>query len=107
MLMIAPPSPAAMREPNKAERRNGPLRLTAITLSNSSSLVSSDEVASGDHHHLAGEIVVGSRRRHRVVSPIPLRETFSVRIHISHDGLNSSDITSAYGKLPGTALSHV
>ena len=39
-LMIEPPSPAAMRSPTSADSRNGPLRLTAITLSNSSSVTS-------------------------------------------------------------------
>src|SRR5271154_4125611 len=45
-LMIAPPSPAAIRDPNSADRRNGPLRFTPITLSNRSSLVSTDDGAS-------------------------------------------------------------
>ena len=39
-LMIEPPPAATIRSPTSAARRNGPLRLTAITLSNSSSLTS-------------------------------------------------------------------
>ena len=37
-LMIDPPPPPAIRAPKRGARRNGPLRLTAITLSKSSSL---------------------------------------------------------------------
>ena len=37
-LMIEPPSPATMRSPTSADSRNGPLRLTATTLSKSSSV---------------------------------------------------------------------
>jgi hypothetical protein len=36
-LMIEPPSLAAIRSPTKADSRNGPFRLTANTLSHSSS----------------------------------------------------------------------
>ena len=43
MLMIEPPPPAAIRVPTSALSRNGPLRLTASTLSNSSSLTESTE----------------------------------------------------------------
>ena len=39
-LMIEPPSPATMRAPTRAVSRKGPLRLTATTLSKSSSLTS-------------------------------------------------------------------
>ena len=37
MLMIEPPVPAAIRVPTSAVSRNGPLRFTPMTLSNSSS----------------------------------------------------------------------
>src|SRR5262249_49572207 len=47
-LIIEPPSPAAIREPNSADRRTAPLRLTPMILSNNSSLVSTDEGASGE-----------------------------------------------------------
>ena len=41
-LMMDPPyGPAAMRVPTNAVRRNGPLRLTPITLSHSSSVTDS------------------------------------------------------------------
>ena len=39
-LMIDPPSPAAIRGATRAVSRNGPLTLTATTLSNSSSVTS-------------------------------------------------------------------
>src|SRR5258708_15243591 len=42
-LMIDPPSPAAMRVPTLAIRRNGPLRLTPSTLSHSASLTSASD----------------------------------------------------------------
>src|SRR5271154_3703813 len=38
-LMIAPPSPAAIRDPNSADRRTGPLRSPPFTLAKRSSLV--------------------------------------------------------------------
>ena len=38
MLIIEPPSPAAIRVPISAVSRNAPLRFTPMTLSNSSSL---------------------------------------------------------------------
>ena len=41
--MIDPPSPSAIRVPRSAVSRNGPLRLTPMTLSNSSSLTSVTE----------------------------------------------------------------
>ena len=46
--MIEPPSASYIRCPISAHSRNGPLKLTPITLSNSSSDVSSDDGASGD-----------------------------------------------------------
>ena len=39
-LMIEPPPAATIRSPTSAARRNGPLRLTPITLSNRSSVTS-------------------------------------------------------------------
>ena len=39
-LMIEPPRPSAIRSPTSAASRNGPFRLTPITLSKSSSLTS-------------------------------------------------------------------
>src|SRR5713101_5505304 len=43
ILTMAPPSPAAIREPNSADNRNGPLRFTPTTLSKSSSLCSAND----------------------------------------------------------------
>ena len=48
MLMIEPPSPAAIRSPMSADSRNGPLRFTPTTLSKSSSLTSASVGYSGD-----------------------------------------------------------
>ena len=48
MLMIEPPSPAAMRSPMSADSRNGPLRFTPTTLSKSSSLTAESVGYSGD-----------------------------------------------------------
>src|SRR5258705_51060 len=48
MLMIEPPRPSAMRVPISAERRKAPLRLTARTLSHSSSLTSASDGYRGD-----------------------------------------------------------
>ena len=47
-LMIAPPSPAAIREPKSADNLKGPLRFTPMILSKRSSLRSSADGASGD-----------------------------------------------------------
>lgn len=47
-LMIEPPPASAIRCPISDASRNGPLKLTPITLSKSSSLVSAEEGASGD-----------------------------------------------------------
>ena len=48
MFTIEPPSPAAMRVPNAAINRNGPFTLTAITLSNRSSVMVSTDSYSGE-----------------------------------------------------------
>ena len=40
-MMIDPPAPSAMRMPTTEVRRNGPFRLTPMTLSKRSSLTSS------------------------------------------------------------------
>ena len=48
MLMMLPPSPAAIRAPTRALSRNGPLKFTPTTLSKRSSLVARVEGASGD-----------------------------------------------------------
>ena len=53
MLMIEPPSPLAIRVPTSAPSRNGPFRLTAIVLSNRSSL---DRVERGVHRRDAGVV---------------------------------------------------
>src|ERR1700712_1837626 len=47
-LMTEPPPAATIRGPISEVSRNGPLRFPPTTLSNSSSLVSSDDGASGD-----------------------------------------------------------
>ena len=46
--MMEPPSPSYIRWPISAVSRNGPLKFTPITLSNSSSEVCADDGASGD-----------------------------------------------------------
>src|SRR5262249_26896478 len=48
MLMMAPPFILTICAPNNAESRNTDLRLTAMILSNNSSVVSNDEGARGD-----------------------------------------------------------
>ena len=47
-LMMDPPSPAAIRVPTSVVRRKGPLRLTPITLSHSSSVTAVRSGYSGD-----------------------------------------------------------
>ena len=46
--MIEPPPASYIRRPISAQSRNGPLKFTPITLSNSSSDVSAADGASGD-----------------------------------------------------------
>ena len=46
--MIEPPSPAAIRSPNSAHSRKGPLKLTDTTLSNSSSEISARDGYKGE-----------------------------------------------------------
>src|SRR3954451_1291235 len=65
MFTIDPPSPSAMRSPISAVRRNGPLKFTATTLSNSPSSsperlgYSGDSPALSDEHVHAAELRVG------------------------------------------------
>src|SRR6266481_1306936 len=61
-LITAPPSPSRIRVANSAVSRNGPFRLAAITLSKRSSVVSSDDGASGDSPAL---LIRTSARPHR------------------------------------------
>src|SRR5215831_15570677 len=60
-LIIAPPAPAFIFDPNSAESRNGPFRLTAITLSNRSSVCSTNEGYKGDSPAL---LISTSQRPH-------------------------------------------
>ena len=57
MLMIEPPAPAAIRVPTSAVSRNGPLRLTPSTLSNSSSVTVRDVVVERRHARVVDEDV--------------------------------------------------
>ena len=73
--MIDPPPSAAIRVPISAESRNAPLRFTAITLSNSSSVTSASEGYSGeepgvvDQHVDPAELAVDLRRPARRTGP--------------------------------------
>ena len=76
-LMIDPPPPSTIRSPTSAASRNGPLRLTAITLSKSSSvtslrlLVHRRDAGVVDEHVDAAEVAVDVLDQPVELLPVP------------------------------------
>ena len=76
-LMIEPPPPATIRSPTSAASRNGPLRLTPITLSKSSSVTSLSvsytrrDAGVVDQHVDAAEVAVDVLDQRVELVPVP------------------------------------